>query len=141
MKLTQTRSVEWLLACMMVAWGIGLMLPGDTMEIPRYRLLGAIMPDYGWAAWSIAIGGVRMVALYINGAWRRTPLVRAVCAMLGLIWWIVLGFLFSAGADPGAPTPGLLWFPVFIGFEGYSIIRGARDSYHSGALHRWATPT
>lgn len=137
--MTQTRSVEWLLACMMVAWGLGLMLPGDTMALPRYAMLSALAPEAVWAAWSIAIGALRAVALYINGAWRQTPLIRATCAMLGLIWWLVLGFLFAAGSEPGAPVaPGLLWFPVFIGFEGYSIVRGARDSYHSGALHRWA---
>lgn len=136
--MSQTRSVEWLLASMMVAWGVGLMLPGDTMSLPQYRLLGAIAPEYVWAAWSVSIGGIRVLALYINGSWRRTPLFRVAGASLGMIWWLVLGFLFKAAADgSGAISAGLLWFPVFIFFEGYSIVRGARDSYHTGALQRW----
>lgn len=90
--MSQTRSVEWLLASMMVAWGVGLMLPGDTMSLPQYRMLGAIAPEYVWAAWSVSMGAVRLVALYINGSWRRTPLFRVTGAGLGLIWWLVLGF-------------------------------------------------
>lgn len=138
--MTQTRSVEWMLAAMMLAWGIGLMLPGDTMSLPQYRMLGAIAPETVWAAWSISIGTVRIIALYVNGAWRRTPLIRAFGAILGIVWWLVLGFLFAAAAGNGPLPADLWWFAVFIGFEGYSVCRGARDSYHSGALQRW-TPT
>ncbi|MDI4231468.1 hypothetical protein OZ411_01395 [Bradyrhizobium sp. Arg237L] len=135
--MSQTRSVEWLLASMMLAWGFGLLLPGDTMSLPQHRMLGAIAPEFVWAAWSVSIGAVRVVALYINGSWRRTPLFRVAGASLGLIWWIVLGFLFWT-AVAGGPWPAeLMWFPVFIAFEGYSIFRGARDSYHTGALQRW----
>lgn len=114
------------------------MFPGDTMALRSYRLLAVIAPEYVWAAWSLSIGAIRMIALYINGSWRRTPLIRAVCAMLGLIWWVVLGFLFNVSADPGPFPAGLMFYFGFVGFEGYSIYRGARDSYHSGALHRWA---
>src|ERR1043166_7395273 len=128
MMLTQTRSVEWMLAAMMLAWGIGLMLPGDTMTLPQYRLLGALAPDPVWAAWSISIGTVRIVALYVNGAWRRTPLIRAPGAIVGMIWWTVLGYLFAVAAGSGPLPAELLWFCVFVGFEGYSVFRGARDS-------------
>jgi hypothetical protein len=137
--MSQTRSVEWLLASMMVAWGAGLLLPGDTLSLPQYRLLAAIASEPLWASWSLSMGAVRMVALYVNGSWRRTPLIRAFCAILGMAWWLVLGFMFVAAAEAGNPfAAGLMWFPVFIIFEGYSVVRGARDSYHSGALQRWS---
>lgn len=137
--MTQTRSVEWLLASMMFAWGIGLLLPGNTMSLPQYRLLSNLAPEFVWAAWSLSIGGLRFVALYINGSWRRTPLIRSACAIFGLIWWLLLCVLFMT-ANTGPMPAGLLWFPVFIAFEGYSAFRSARDSYHSGALQRWARP-
>ena len=124
----------------MVAWAIGLMLPGDPLSLPQYRLLGELAPEPVWAAWSLSMGSVRMVALYINGSWRRTPLIRAFCSILGMIWWSVLGFMFVASAQAGQPfAAGLMWFPVFILFEGYSVVRGAQDSYHSGALQRWSS--
>lgn len=135
---TQTRSVEWLLASLMIAWGIGLMLPGNTMDLPQFRYLGALAPEPVWAAWSIAIGGIRLCALYVNGSYYRTPLIRAACSVIGIIWWLVLGYLFQVAAQEMiAPPAGLTWYPVFVGFEGYSAYRGARDSYHSGALRRW----
>lgn len=137
---SQTRSVEWLLASLMLAWGIGLLLPGDTMELNTYRFLSALAPEPVWAAWSLAIGCVRLLALYINGSWRRTPLIRGICSVLGMMWWLVLGFLFMT-ATAGGPTPAaLLWYPVFVGFEGYSAFRSARDSYYTGALRRWMPP-
>jgi hypothetical protein len=92
-----------------------------------------------WGAWSLSIGGLRMVALYVNGAWRRTPLIRATCSIFGMIWWALLGVLFIGARTGGTFGPGLWWFPVFVMFEGYSAYRGARDSYHSGALQRWPT--
>lgn len=133
----QTRSVEWLLAGLMLAWGIGLILPGNTMALAGYRHLAALAPEPAWAAWSIALGGVRIAALYGNGSWFRTPLVRAGGSVLGTIWWLVLGFLMFNGAQGGPLPAELMWFPVFCGFELYSAFRGARDSYHSGALKRW----
>lgn len=138
-QVSQTRSVEWMLACMMVAWGIGLAMPGDTMSLPQYKMLGVLAPEPVWAAWSMSIGFVRIVALYINGSWRKTPLIRSICASLGCIWWIVLAVLFVLSRDGGPVPAGFYWFPVFIVFEGYSVSRGARDSYHSGALGRWLT--
>lgn len=137
--MTQTRSVEWLLAAMMVAWGVGLLLPGDTMALTQYRLLRDMAPEFVWAAWSIGIGGLRFVALYVNGSWRRTPLIRAGCAVFGIIWWLLLAVLFIP-ASVGPMPAGLMWFPVFIIFEGYSAFRGARDAYHSGALQKWSMP-
>jgi hypothetical protein len=135
---TQTRSVEWLLAGLMIAWGIGLMLPGNTMDLEQFRYLGALAPEPVWAAWSISIGGLRLVALYINGSYYRTPLIRATCSVLGIIWWMVLGYLLQIGTDSMIAMPaGIMWYPVFVGFEGYSAYRGARDAYHSGAIRRW----
>jgi len=123
---------------MMLAWGIGLLLPGDTLTLPQYRLLGEIAPEPVWAAWSVCVGGLRLVALYINGSWRRTPLIRSSCSIFGMIWWTLLMVLFLGSRTAGPIGAGMLWFPIFILFEGYSAYRSARDSYHSGALQRWS---
>jgi hypothetical protein len=80
------------------------------------------------------MGAVRLVTLYVNGSWRRTPLIRAFCAILGMAWWLVLGSCSLRPRKSDPSTAGLMWFPVFIAFEGYSVVRGARDPYHSGAL-------
>src|SRR5690242_10634342 len=103
--MTQTRSVEWLLACMMIMWGFGLLLPGDSLSLPQYHMLGLIAPEPVWASWSVSIGTVRVVALYINGSWRRTPLIRGLCAILGMIWWAILAFLFISSIQMETPVP------------------------------------
>lgn len=133
----QTRSVEWLLAGLMLAWGVGLMMPGNSLELTHLRYLKTVAPEAIWAFGSVMIGGVRLAALYINGSWCRTPLIRAACSGLGIIWWIILGALTQAGYGDGPQPPMTMFYPVFVAFEGYSVYRGARDSYHSGALRKW----
>lgn len=133
---SQTRSVEWLLAACMMAWGFGLLMPGDTMQLANYRHLGAVASEAVWAGFSLGVGMARLVALYVNGEYFRTPLIRAVGAVLGMIWWAVLGVLFFTAARDGPVPAALLFYPVFMGFEAYSAYRSARDSYHTGALRK-----
>lgn len=129
------RAVEWLFASMMLAWGFFLWLPFETFAAPQYALLKALAPEPVWGAFSVSIGGMRMAALVINGQVRQTPLVRALGAGLGMIWWMVLSFLFWT-APVTAPPAGIAWYPIFILFEGYSVLRSAADAYVSGAMRR-----
>ena len=132
----RTRSVEWMLALLMVAWGLALLAPMDTFASPVYRYLAALAPEEVWGAFSVGIGASRMVALYVNGAWRRTPLIRAGGAVLGVVWWITLGFLVAFGTQ-GQPFPaGLAFYPVCIAFEALSCFRSGFDAHEAGALTR-----
>lgn len=131
------RSLEWLFSAMMVAWGVYLWLPLKTFEAPQYMLLAAIAEERVWGAFSISIGFMRMAALFINGSIRQTPLVRCLGAALGVLWWITLTFLFVTAPVPTLPA-GVVWYPIFILFEGYSVLRSSADIYVSGALRRSA---
>jgi hypothetical protein len=131
----RTRTVEWLLAALMVGWGIFLLMPWTTFDAPLYHWLALLAGERTWGSFSVAIGALRMVALYINGSWRRTPLIRAFAAVMGLIWWIVIGFLISFGVH-GAPPADLLFFPIFAYFEAYSCYRSGQDAHDYGSLRR-----
>ena len=136
---TQARMTEWLLASLMVAWGVAVALPGETLGLSGFRLLVLIAPEPVWAAVSIAIGVMRMAALWVNGRWRRSPLLRAGGAAWGIGWWLGLAWLLWAGAEPGTTPSALAFYPVFVAFEAHSVVRGAGDSFRSGALGRWRT--
>lgn len=128
------RSIEWLFACMMMGWGSWLLSPyWTTFAAPQYAGLRKIADENTWGVWSIAIGLVRCAALYVNGAHRRTPLVRAVCAWLGMLWWATLSYLFLSTPIVN-PAAGFAWYPIFLAFEGACVWRSASDAYHSRAF-------
>lgn len=132
-----TRAVEWLLACLLIAWGVGVLLPGIVLDGDIYAPLVALAPEVAWGNFAVAVGSLRVGALYINGSWRRTPILRAIGAGLGVVWWIVLGGLYVVAVNQGAkPFPFIMAYPVFVYFELLSMYRCGVDMNEMGALRR-----
>lgn len=137
MSLHSDRMVEWMFAAMMTVWGLWLLNPYfTTFTSPSYAPLATLFPEWVWGAWSVSIGTVRLIALYINGRYRRTPILRIVCAVLGMAWWIVLIYLVAAQGAPFNPPAGFSWYFVFVIFEGISCFRAAGDAFHLRAFDR-----
>ncbi len=123
-----TRSVEYLLAWVMIAWGLRVVWPGPVLVGPTYGYLLVIAPEVVWGALGIIVGALRIYALVRNGSWQRSPLLRFIGATLGLIWWLILAVLFSAAVAGGAPDfPMRAVYPVFMFFEAYSCFRCGQD--------------
>ena len=127
------RLIEWLFACLMLSWGAWLCLPMDTFANPQYAALRVLAPAEVWGALSISIATLRMTALWVNGSWRRTPVIRCGCSVLGVVWWLSLVFLAVAASAPHPPA-GLTWYPVIAAFELASCWRSAADGFHSRAF-------
>lgn len=72
---------------------------------------------------------------YINGQVRQTSIIRALGAGLGVIWWLVLSYLFLVSASGPIPA-GIVWYPLFVLAEGYSLLRSSGDIFVSGAFRR-----
>lgn len=127
------RLIEWLFACMMMSWGIWLCLPMDTFSNPQYAALKALAPKEVWGAFSVSIAVLRMTSLWINGSWRRTPVIRCGCSILGVVWWLSMIFLTIASPQQHPPA-GLTWYPWLVVFEAVSCWRSAADAFHSKAF-------
>ena len=123
----QSRALEWLLAGMMVLWGVGLMMPWDSFGGPTYRHLAALAAQPVWGAFSLAIGLIRIAALYYNGGWHRTPLLRLLGALLGTVWWAVLLWLIWLSAREAGLPAATFWYPGLIAAELYACDRTGRD--------------
>lgn len=96
-------------------------MPTQKMNGPTFEYLLVIAPEWAWGYMGVAVGVSRLLALYINGNWRRTPGLHLFGAMLGLIWWLIISALYWLAVKNGAPDfPMLYVFFVFIFFEGYS---------------------
>jgi hypothetical protein len=123
-----TRTVEHMLAWMVLVWSAAVAVPGNMMQGPSFQYLLVIAGEPFWGWTGIALGSLRLAALYINGNWRRTPLLRFVGAMSGLVWWLILSALYGLAIQNGAgdfPMRYVLF--VFIFFEAYSCYRCGQD--------------
>ncbi len=127
------RLIEWLFACMMLSWGVWLLLPLHTFLNPQYAALAALAPEPVWGSFSVSIAAIRMAALWINGSWRRSPAIRCACSVLGVVWWLSMVFLAVAAA-PDHPPAGLTWYPWLVVFELISCWRSTADAFYSDAF-------
>lgn len=129
-----TRTVEHMLAWMIVIWSLAVAWPGKMLVGPQYEYLIVIMPEWAWGWTGVVLGTGRLLALYFNGNWRRSPGLRWFGAMTGLVWWTVLSGLYWLGVQAGgADFPMRYMVGVFIFFEGYSCYRCGQDMAPSKA--------
>lgn len=123
-----TRTVEHMLAWTVLVWSGAVLVPGHMLEGRTFEYLLLIAPEYVWGSAGVAIGIIRIVGLYLNGNWRRSPGLRFIGAMFGLIWWLILSALYWLAVNNGAPDfPIRYCLFVFIFFEGYSCFRCGQD--------------
>jgi len=68
----------------LVGFGISFSLPGETLSVDGYHVLADIgLTDFYLAMFMTILGVLRLVALYINGSWKRTPTIRMYGAIVG----------------------------------------------------------
>lgn len=88
------RIPEWMTASMMLLAFLQLMTLSSWETAEGYVLFEVLGIHKLVAIYFMGfIGLVRLIALYINGAWKRTPLIRAVGSIIGAMFFtaIVLG--------------------------------------------------
>lgn len=92
------RATEWLTSIVLLVFAMTLALPGDTFAGSSFRVFRYMGLDEAMVSTPLAlIASARLVALYINGNWRRSPLLRAIGASVGA------GILLSLGITFGWP--------------------------------------
>lgn len=118
---------EWLASAVLLTMAV-LFLGAPTMftQNPEYF---AGMVQFGgqpyWAIYFIIIGGIRIVALYINGRKRITPYIRMALAFIAcFVWYQIVISLFVSG------VPGLGWavFPWLLALDMYNVFRSSADA-------------
>ena len=83
MFLRHGRGLEWMTSALLLVFAITLALPGDTLaENPGFA--GFLSAGLNEAALALPLSWIallRMAGLVINGAWRRSPLLRMIGAV------------------------------------------------------------
>ena len=130
------RVSDWACAMILTLWGlIGFYVAPTTWDLPIFSGLAHIAPQIIWATAAAFIGSARLIALFINGAVRRTPHVRAVGAFIAVFVWlqISLGLLWS-----DAIAPSLAVYPVLFIVDIYNVYRASEDARRADIKHRYS---
>ena len=123
-----TRTVEHMLAWSLVVWSGAVAFPGKMLVGPTFEYLLVIAPEPWWGYSGVVLGSARLAALYINGNWRRSPGLRLIGAIFGLVWWLIVSALYAVAVKQGAPDfPMRYVLFVFLCFEIYSCFRCGQD--------------
>lgn len=129
------RSIEWFSALAMLSWCITLMRPGDTFAAyPLYAEFGRYgLTESRLALAFGAVAVVRLVALFVNGRWPRSPILRMLGSGGGVLLWGQVAVLQLIGAAAnGVPSTGPGIYALLALAEALCIYRAAFDArYHS----------
>ncbi|VVT14956.1 hypothetical protein [Hoeflea sp. EC-HK425] len=120
------RASEWALAIMLVNWSLVLFAnPELFADRESYAPLQDIMRQETWALVCFAAGAGRLIVLMINGAWRRSPHLRAAGAFIACFFWsqITLGF-----AQSEIWGTGMAIYPVLFALDAYNVFRAITDA-------------
>jgi hypothetical protein len=122
------RVIELYFSTVMLALGLVLLAPGASFDAANYAYLRATLTEETAGAVLGCVGGLRLVAVIVNGAWRPSPLVRFAGCVVGAQFWGMMAVSFWVGS--GEAIPGMLAFVVPAGaFEIYSAGRAMADAH------------
>lgn len=135
------RKLEWLMSGFMLTWGCYVLLHPEIFTAPETAgpLSGLVVisnpitefPALAWGGAAFIVGLCRGLALFVNGAWTRTPLIRLVAsfASMFIVTQIIIGLWTS-----GVPNTGLVVYPWFVIADLLSAYRAAVDVVHAEKL-------
>lgn len=121
----EIRAIEWWSAGMMTSWGFMILLfPGIFEANPACHALLVFAPQHVWGLAAFCAGLLRLLALFINGLWYRTPAVRWLTTMIAIFIWfcITAAFASSPILNTGVVVYG--WSMIA---DMYSAFRSAND--------------
>lgn len=131
----EVRAIEWGMAGWAITWGLQVLLNPEVFTDPvtgplnvhMLHTLEWLMPHPVAATFlgtlAVCVGSARAVALWINGAWCQTPMIRVITSALSA--FVVSNIVFSLVQGP--PTLGLVTYSWLFAADCFSGFRAAKD--------------
>lgn len=120
------RAPEWIAAGMMADWGRKLLaFPDIFATSPAFGSMDAIMAQWAWGSLAMALGGLGLIALAINGLWFATPFFRLVASFGRMFLWLQIQFGLLAG---GMPNTGTSIYIGLAALEIWNMYRASGDA-------------
>lgn len=90
------RALEWLTSSVLLGFALTLALPGDTLAGQGFVAFRKMGLDEAMIGVPLAfVSTQRLAALHINGAWRRSPVLRMIGAVIGCGIFAMLAMAFG----------------------------------------------
>lgn len=118
----RVRALEWGLSWIMLAIGLCLFIPYGTLDQAAFGPIRQWGDDTFWGCVLSGLSLTRIAALWRNGGWEPSPVIRGVTAIMSSAIWA----LFALGL-----INAFVLLPIFIGFvlaDIYSVGRAATDA-------------
>lgn len=125
------RIPEWATSFIMLFFGVSLLLPGETMAIKGYgNMAFNNYGDAGIGSIMTLLGVLRIIALYINGNWKRTPLIRMVGAVLGVQMFLAISVSLAIPFLTRDMAPNTAWgtYLVLAVLDTHAVWRASKDA-------------
>lgn len=132
---------EWYMSGMSFAWGAYMILhpqvftQGATQEVlsGMAAMAGNFPPASLWGLSAVMLGVIRAAALFVNGAYTRTPLVRLVMSFASAFVWtqVCIGLWKS-----GVPNMGLIVYGGLVVMDIVSAYRATTDTVFAEKMRR-----
>lgn len=124
------RALEWGSSMALLSLALTMALPGETTLLAGYRMFRSLGIDDATAGVVLGvIATMRIAALYINGAWRRSPGVRMIGGIAGAAIFsmmaVVFAWPFLSGQSALTTAPGI--YTTLALFDALSIYRSGGD--------------
>ncbi len=111
--------------------------PDPRSAGPTFDAFQAIAPEGTWGAALFGVAVVRMLGLWINGNWRRSPTLRCLTAGAGAAVWFWVAWLLAHDGYPGWNTGvgayGALGLIDLFAFARSAFDQGRNDRRHAAA--------
>lgn len=120
------RVSDWFAAGILTSWGMAVLAASPAIwSLTIYANLAKITSQDVWGCFALSLGIVRIGALFINGAMRRSPHARAVGAFLSMFIWMQMTFAILTLHAPGI---SIIFYPWLLAVDCYNVYRAAQDA-------------
>jgi len=112
------RKSEWAMGGATICFWLIFTLNGDLFETsPGYAPLAEIAPQAAWAWLCFGVGVGRCAALFVNGAYWRSPHARAAFAFLNCFLWYKLTTGLAENVGLGMVFAGTFFLMDVLNFK------------------------
>ena len=135
-----SRTIEWIMSGFMISWGLYVLFHPELFrrlevfaEMGRMVWVLSDRPAVVWGSSAFVAGVIRATALFVNGAYTRTPVIRVITSFVSMfiLTQIIIG-LYRVGI-PNTGLPTYTWLLIA---DMISAYRAARDAVHAETERR-----
>jgi hypothetical protein len=119
------RRIEWMLAFALLGTGFIYGFSPSMDDVPQYEAQLRLLPPFVWMLIFCTIGGVRVLFLFVNGNYRRSPHWRSAGAALGCLGWATQSISVFAS---GLFIPVTFLWPLFFAFDLHVALTAASEA-------------